>query len=257
MSVPLPSGSLVITDLHLDVERPEDHAGFVEFLQAARSAPALVILGDLFEYWLGPSHVERARPLLAALRAFPGDLHLIPGNRDVLIGSEVAPFGITLHPDGFVGIEPDRALGGILFQHGDELCTSDLDYLRLRRVLRSGPMRGTLRRLPRFVARRIARWMRSKSSTAVAAKAPLEVEQDRAEAHARLSASGAAALVVGHAHRFVDEALPGGGRFCVLDAFGSGPGARDLVRLDWQAGQPVLEFSSVAQFCAEATPAPR
>ena len=80
-----------------------------------------------------------------------------------------------------------------------------------------------LRGLPAPVARRLARRLRNTSKSAVSAKAPLTVRQDRAEAARRLTQTGAHTLVVGHAHAFVDEtieldaATPG--RFCVLDAF--------------------------------------
>jgi UDP-2,3-diacylglucosamine hydrolase len=257
---PLPAGSLVIADLHLDVDRPAEHALFLRFLKAAEDAPALVILGDLFEYWLGPSHVPNARPLLEALRAFPGDVWLIPGNRDVLVGSEVAAFGVQLAMDG-LRVQGPTGSADLLLLHGDELCVKDRSYQRLRRILRRRSLRAVLRGLPAPVARRLARRLRNTSKSAVSAKAPLTVRQDRAEAARRLTQTGAHTLVVGHAHAFVDEtieldaATPG--RFCVLDAFDpqhqTQREVRDLMTLAWapQSGAPILDFRSVRDFCAE------
>ena len=51
--IALPEGSLVVGDLHLDLEREEQVAGFVAWLAGLAGVPALVLLGDLFEYWIG------------------------------------------------------------------------------------------------------------------------------------------------------------------------------------------------------------
>lgn len=260
MRVALPAGSLVIADLHLEVEKPAEHALFLRFLRQAQAAPALVILGDLFEYWLGPSHVAGARPLLDALHAFPGDVWLIPGNRDVLVGSEIERFGVRVAPKGLL-VEAPNGTTDLLFLHGDELCIHDRGYQRLRRILRTPSLRALLRGLPAPVARRIARRLRNTSKSAVSAKAPLTVRQDRDDAARRLMHLGARTLVVGHAHAFVDETLELGGgvqgRFCVLDAFDphnqQRRAAHDLLSLDWnpETGAPILDFRSVRDFCAE------
>ena len=271
MRVPLPAGTLCVTDLHLDLEAGGDRGALVEqpdveaflrFLDAAEGAPALVILGDLFEFWLGPSHVERARPVLERLRGFGGDVHLVPGNRDVLAGDELAAFGIAVHREGFVGCGADGG-PGVLCVHSDELCVADRGYQRYRRVLRAGPVWTVLRALPHAVGRRIAQWLRGRSRSSSAAKAPLAVGQDRALAAERLADHGAALLLAGHTHRFVDEELAGGGRLVVLDAFdphalGGEPfasardtaGVRDLARLGWSADGPVLELMDARAFSA-------
>ena len=47
-------GTLFISDLHLDPERPAVTRVFLEFLETrAREADAVYILGDLFEAWIG------------------------------------------------------------------------------------------------------------------------------------------------------------------------------------------------------------
>ena len=46
--------TLFISDLHLCSGRPQINRSFFGFLEReARSASALYILGDLFEYWVG------------------------------------------------------------------------------------------------------------------------------------------------------------------------------------------------------------
>jgi len=237
----LPTGCLVVADLHLEVEAGPDSEPIVEFtafLERVRAAPMLVLLGDLFEYWLGRSHASSpgGRAVLAGLAAFPGRLVLVPGNRDVLAGAELAASGLVLAPEGLVAEVEDGTR--LLLLHGDELCIHDTSYQRLRRFLRRPGVRTLLCALPASVARLLAQSLRSHSKKAVPAKAPLAVTQDAGEAARRLAAAGARVLVVGHAHVFRDVPLAGAGRFVVLDAFG---GDADCLRI---GALGALEFVS-------------
>ena len=225
----LPEGSLVLTDLHVDCASPAEVAEFEDLLERAAGAPVLLLLGDLFEYWIGPSQAtdEGALRVLGALADFPGQVHLIPGNRDVLGGHELeAALGSPLLWHGCLA-ELDSG-HKVLFLHGDELCLEDRPYLRLRRFLRNPLVRTCLRALPGFIGHRLARRLRRSSASAVAARAPLEVAQDPAEAGRRLEACDAEVLVVGHTHAWREVPTPGGGTMIVLDALG---GPRDLLRI--------------------------
>jgi UDP-2,3-diacylglucosamine hydrolase len=51
--------TLFISDLHLCESRPEINKSFINFLKTtAKSAQALYILGDFFEYWAGDDAIE-------------------------------------------------------------------------------------------------------------------------------------------------------------------------------------------------------
>ena len=228
--VELPPGSVVIADLHLDGELPDHGKLFEDLLKQLEDAPVLVILGDLFEYWLGPKQAQLpgAKRFLAAIRAFPGRLMFVPGNRDVLCGKELeASLGGPVFMDGFVGI-----LGGErwLFLHGDELCIEDVAYLRLRRILRSTTMRFLIHNLPGFVTRALARRLRRHSSHTVAyKKSDGETGQDPDFADTLMCAASCARLVVGHAHAYRETDLTEGKKWYVLDAFRAGP--KDALRV--------------------------
>lgn len=231
LRIELPERSLVIGDLHIDVDAGSDSTAFSEladFLISSKDAPVLLILGDLFEYWLGRSHASSpgGKACLGLLASFKGQVILIPGNRDVLAGAELEAAGIKLAKDGLCATLP----GGqeALFLHGDELCIRDLSYQRQRRILRHPILRSVARYLPIFVVRAIAHRLRNHSKKVTPTKAPLEVAQDLDEAARRLDKVGAQTLVVGHAHRYREEQLATSGRLIVLDAFG---GQRDLVRI--------------------------
>lgn len=141
----LAEGVLAVADLHLDAARRESVEPFVRFLRGrAAGAPALVVLGDLFDVWVGPS--EARLPGAAAVRARIAGftergarVHVVPGNRDFLDAAFERASGATLHVrQGFVA-----RVGGarVLCLHGGVLCTRDAGYLRLRRALRASQRR--------------------------------------------------------------------------------------------------------------------
>lgn len=231
--VELPTGTLLVGDLHLDVERAGPQLdGFCAWLEGLARVPRLVILGDLFEFWLGPAQErsEGARRVLSALagRVAAGTaVELIPGNRDFLLGpSFERATGARVRSEGLVGLLEGG--GRALVLHGDVLCTRDLGYQRLRRVLRSRPVRWLGPRLPAALSRRLAKRLRRASRTAVAAKAPPETAIQASACRELARRHGCGTVVCGHAHAFRDEALGEGLRLLVVDAFG---GPRDTLEV--------------------------
>ncbi|MBI5432235.1 MAG: UDP-2,3-diacylglucosamine diphosphatase [Planctomycetes bacterium] len=221
-------GALCIGDLHLDASDAACAHALRDFLGRHRTAPALVILGDLFEAWVGPAHARLvgAQRVLATLREWTSAgraLHLIPGNRDFLLGADFeAACGARVHPRGALARSShERAL----LIHGDELCTLDVGYQRLKRILRSAPMLALAPRLPSPLALAVAKRLRTRSVRAVAAKPSAETAQQPDEVRRQALAAGVETVLCGHAHAFRDEQLPAGPRWVVVDAFG---GARDV-----------------------------
>ncbi|MEW6072243.1 MAG: (d)CMP kinase [Planctomycetota bacterium] len=224
--VPLPPGTLVIADLHLDLEREAGLGAFLAWAERARGAPRIVVLGDLFEYWFGMAQARSAggRRVLAALAGLGAAgtaVEIVPGNRDFLLGRAFAAAArCRVHPAGLVGRLPGGA--DVLFLHGDELATLDRGYRRLRRLLRAAPVRLLGAHLPAPLGRALAGRFRRASRRAVARKPPAIAALQRGEARERARRAGAGTLVCGHAHVFRDELLePGGPRWIVLGAFGT------------------------------------
>ena len=228
--IALPAGTRVIADLHLDPLQAIPWEAFRSWLARLGDAPALVVLGDLFEYWIGAGQAREAQhaALLAQLsaRARAGTaLHFLHGNRDFLLGhSFEQASGGRVHPGGLLG----RTAAGtrILFLHGDELATLDRSYQRLRAVVRTGALRRLANAAPAGLSAAVARALRRRSRRAVAGKPPATVALQEAAAAEWCARHGASWLVCGHAHRFRDQRLAGGARWLVLDAFG---GARDVL----------------------------
>src|SRR5690606_41769934 len=104
------------------------------------------------------------------------------GIRDCLIGRSFCREAVcTLLADPSVA-----TLGGerVLLMHGDSLCTSDLAYMRMRRILRNPLSRFILRHLPLGRRRQLARKLRDESRPQTRMKAaeitevtPAEVER--------------------------------------------------------------------------------
>ena len=226
----LPEGTLVIADLHLDPAADARIESFCAWLDASESLPRLVILGDLFDVWVGPAQARLpgAAEVLETLsrRVAQGTrIDLIPGNRDFMMDADFERrSGARLHEGGLVARLPRGA--GVLFLHGDELCTRDVQYQRMKRVLRSGPVRALARRLPLASARWAAGRLRRATARSLAAKPAQEKRMQAQAADQQARRFGAAFVVCGHAHQFRDEHLPGGARWIVLDAWG---GERDLL----------------------------
>jgi len=225
--VELAPRTLVVGDLHLDLEDEPSLAPFLAWLEGVAGAPRLVLLGDLFDVWLGPGQIATAgaRRVLAALAATVSSgtaIDIVPGNRDFLLdGAFERASGCRVRHDGLVGCLEggDR----VLFLHGDELCTLDRPYQRLRAVLRSAPVRLLARWLPVAVARGLARRLRREAKAALELK-PGEMTRMQPEACLEQARRASARWVVcGHAHRFRDELLEGERRWIVVDAFGHGP----------------------------------
>lgn len=129
--------TLFISDLHLSPDQPDITVAFGRFVtDHAPHAEAVYILGDLFEYWAGdddldePFHAE----MIALLRRLP-NLHVMRGNRDVLLGEKFAEAtGVTLLDDPTL---IDLYGTPTLLSHGDVLCTDDHEYQQFRAHVRS------------------------------------------------------------------------------------------------------------------------
>lgn len=195
---------LLISDLHLEKERPDITRAFLHFLATrARQAEALYILGDFFEVWIGDDGMTPfQRSIAQALRGLSDGgtrIHLMHGNRDFLIGKRFChEAGCTLLND------PCQVeMGGerVLLMHGDSLCTRDLAYMRLRRWLRNPFILFVLRNLPLSVRQKLARRLRNESRAQTRMKASDIVDVTPDEVLRVMAEYNVRTLIHGHTHR--------------------------------------------------------
>ena len=122
------ASAVLISDLHLTPSMPRTAERFFEFLEKeARAHEALIILGDLFEYWVGddakarsPFHLEVAQKI-KALSQHGTKVYFMHGNRDFLLGEQYAHKAtMTILRDPQVITIANQTW---LLTHGDALCT--------------------------------------------------------------------------------------------------------------------------------------
>jgi len=195
---------LLISDLHLQEERPDITRAFLDLLATrARDAQALYILGDFFEAWIGDDGMTPfQQSICRALRELSDGgtrVFLMHGNRDFLIGQAFCKAaGCTLLKDPSV-VE----MGGeaVLLMHGDSLCTRDEAYMKLRRYLRNPLSLWILRHLPLATRRKLARKLRSESKAQTRMKANDIIDVTAEEVPRLMQRHGVRTLVHGHTHR--------------------------------------------------------
>lgn len=197
--------TLFLSDLHLSPERPSALAAFHAFAAGpARSAAAVYILGDLFDWWVGDDQMREPfiAAIVASLRAIADagvPLYIGRGNRDFLLGDAFArATGATLLPD-FVVVDA----GGTrtLLCHGDELCTDDVRYQAYRARVRDPVTQARMLRLPYFVRRVVAAWMRRKSRSEKALKPESIMDVAQAAVGAAFREHDVTRMIHGHTHR--------------------------------------------------------
>ena len=231
--------SLFVSDLHLSEERPEANERFIEFVEGkARSADALYILGDFFEYWIGDDDLDEPfnaiiAGMLRRLSQHGVPIYVMHGNRDFLLGERfcAATGSVLLEDPSIVRVGEES----ILVMHGDTLCTDDLEYQAWRRTARSEHWQREFLSRPRAERRSMILGMREKSKAVTQAKPADIMDVNEAAVAQALQRHGVRRLVHGHTHR--------PGRHDV--ALAGGPGER-WVLPDWYGRGGYLEIASGA-----------
>lgn len=198
-----------ISDLHLDATRPAITRQLLALLEDIQGkAEALYILGDFFEYWVGDDALEAPEfaaflPVVEGLRQLSDSgvrLYFQHGNRDFLAGEGfAAATGCALLPEQYL-----FDLYGVptLLLHGDTLCTDDIAYQQIRKVLRDPTWQQQFLALPIVERIRQAEAMRAQSRAAMQGKRDDDImdvsQQTVAEV---MQAAGVSRLIHGHTHR--------------------------------------------------------
>jgi UDP-2,3-diacylglucosamine hydrolase len=203
----------LLADAHLS--GPGGPAGPLAAQLAALPAAGcrrLVVMGDLFQTWVGHRHFETAdvAEMVAALRGLRrGGLRIdyVEGNRDFFLAA--GPYA-----DAFDEVSEEIAFedGGVryLAVHGDGLVEDDWQYRFWRRLSKSGLSRLLAGRIPAPLARRlVAATERRLSRTNFKHRRRLPEAAIRRYAERRL-AEGHDVLLLGHFHVARTWSVPGG-----------------------------------------------
>ena len=238
---------IFISDLHLTIERPRTLERFLRFMRDdAPPHPELVILGDLFEFWIGDDAAAAAAPVIAALAAatHSGQRVLVMhGNRDLLLGSDFArATGCTLLADP---VTTDVAGTPTLLSHGDAWCTRDVAYQQFRAMVRAPQFQREFlaKPVPERIA--VARSARMQSETEKATKAMDIMDVTPDAVAATLARAGVRRVIHGHTHRPGTHLLDVGGALAerwVLPDWDSDAAEPRGGFLDFDRGLPRLVF---------------
>ncbi len=192
-----------ISDLHLAPARPATLQRFLRFAQAdATRYGELVILGDLFEFWIGDDAAASVKPVIDALAAASQRgqrVFLMHGNRDPLLGHDFAQAaGATLLADPIIA---DVAGTTTLLSHGDMWCTRDVVYQQFRAMIRDPEFQRGL--LAKSADERIAvaNSARTQSDSEKSTKAMDIMDVTPEAIVAALQKAGLRRIIHGHTHR--------------------------------------------------------
>jgi UDP-2,3-diacylglucosamine hydrolase len=203
-----------ISDLHLEPNTIQTNAAFLSYLQQT-TADAVVILGDLFEVWVGddclddPNSFEFQCASALNEATTKRAIYFMRGNRDFLIGSDFAKLTrVTLLDDPTVL----RFAGeNWLLSHGDAMCLADVDYMAFRALVRTPEWHREFLAKPLTERKSIARAIRSQSESRKQTTSMItDIDSDMACKW--LDAANADTLVHGHTHQPAEHSLPSGAR---------------------------------------------
>jgi UDP-2,3-diacylglucosamine hydrolase len=208
-----------ISDLHLCEATPRTFDTWAAHLRHT-PADAVLILGDLFEVWVGDD--MRTRPFehqcmeVMAEAASYRQLAFMAGNRDFLVGTAM------LRESGLLALPDPTLLDAwgqpVLLTHGDALCLSDKPYQAFRAEVRTAVWQRAFLDRPLAERLRIAAEIRHASEARRRFDGDSSADVDTAAAVRWLHAMGAAEMVHGHTHRPGSNSLvPGFKRHVLSD----------------------------------------
>ena len=194
---------LFVSDLHLSDDTPDIEAAFTGLLKKESPLDSLVMLGDVFEAWVGDDDdsplADRVKSVLRALAESGTEILFTRGNRDFMLGEQFASdIGGTLLPDQTV---LDVAGHTTLVLHGDILCTDDVDYQQFRQLVHSPEWQAEMMAKSLDERRDLARQLRSMSIDAASNKPEDIMDVNQEAVSAAMRDADVSLMVHGHTHR--------------------------------------------------------
>ena len=239
-----------ISDLHLQASEPATFDLWRRYMQHTQ-ADAIIILGDLFEVWIGDDMVNApptppetlsfelqcAQVLKTASQRLK--LYFMHGNRDFLLGSAFAQTcGMALINDPTI-----LQFGGEqwLLSHGDALCLDDTQYMKFRADVRTPQWQNEFLKQSLTERQHVARALRNNSESRKGSGI-MDADLDTEATCDWLRATQTPTLIHGHTHRPADHDLKEGLRRVVLSDWdaSSKPARSEVLRLSLNDDKSVV-----------------
>lgn len=223
---------LFVGDVHLHPGGDSKSGRFLGYLRS-RPFEAVYLMGDIFDYWIGPRHLDSA-DYADALDAFGAlsrsgvKLYWIHGNRDYLIERRFAArTGARI-----LGSEAVLRLGGrtVYAAHGDFLYNRNPDYSAYRRLMNFPIPQAIFTAIPAAVGKGVARGFKvvSRNTTPYRDWPREELVAGARRAFER----GADVVICGHIHRPQHVSVETGGVKRDLFVLGDWDGTSEVVIAD-------------------------
>jgi len=194
---------LIIADLHLTKVEDEKVELFNQFCtEHASNVDQLYILGDLFNTWIGDdislNTYQSIATILAKLTRTT-EIFVMAGNRDFLLSNTFEnETGCKLIKEPYLLKHNEQ---NYLLIHGDSLCTDDVDYQKLKKVLRNSIIQFIFLQLPKKLRLKLTGQLRKKSIEAQSYKSEKIMDVNQLAIDKLMTNYPDADLIHGHTHR--------------------------------------------------------
>ena len=197
------STSLIISDLHLTNVEGDKVIFFDTFCKIyASKVDQLFILGDLFNTWLGDDvSIKAHNAIISSLKELTKEtkVFVMVGNRDFLLSDKFeAETGCKLIDEPH---ELEHNSKKYLLIHGDSLCIDDINYQKLKKVLRNPLVQFIFLNLPKNIRLKLTGQLRKKSVEAQIYKSPKIMDVNQQATDILMLKYPGHDLIHGHTHR--------------------------------------------------------
>ena len=195
--------SLIISDLHLTRVEEDKIDFFAKFCKKyASNADQLFILGDLFNTWIGDdvsllsykAIIDILKDLSQSTKVF-----VMVGNRDFLLSKQFeSESGCKLISEPYL---LQHNTDKFLLIHGDSLCTDDVNYQKLKRILRNPITQFIFLKLSKNIRLKLTGQLRKRSVEAQSYKTEELMDVNQKTTDLLMSNYKDFDLIHGHTHR--------------------------------------------------------
>ena len=222
--------SVVCSDVHLSANTDKISTAFINWLKESclrkiKANPEwLLILGDLFDAWIGddileantPEYLDRLVSILKEINQSGVKVGIMHGNRDFLIGEDFCKKTHTMLLPQEIVLSHNQSKSNYLLMHGDQLCTDDKEHQDFRKMVLSAQWKEIF--LKKDISNRllIASQMRKESTYAKSRKRQEIMDVNVSEVEKQLDYANANIIIHGHTHRPGSYELPSGRKRLVL-----------------------------------------
>ena len=194
--------TLIISDLHPTNIEEDKVIFFSRFCDNhASKVDQLFILGDLFNTWLGDDvSIKSYKAIISSLKQLTKQtkVFVMVGNRDFLLSRK-----FEVATDCKIIKEPyelNHNSKKYLLIHGDSLCTDDINYQKLKKVLRNPIIKFIFLNLPKSARLKLTGQLRKRSIEAQSYKAVKIMDVNQLAVNNLMEKYQGFDLIHGHTH---------------------------------------------------------